>query len=104
MLQRIRDNTLKKSAVFRNFGFHHFLVVKRPLMPVRVELDVDAGSCQTAQLLFIHNLKQVLSFNIMKRNVECRRQFLQELKAIARRQRRAKILRQFFRLCRLERS
>ena len=38
-------NTLKKSAVFRNFGFHHFLVVKRPLMPVRMELDVDAGSC-----------------------------------------------------------
>jgi len=96
MLQRIRDDTLKKSAVFRNFGFHHFLVVKRPLMPVRMQLDVDAGSCEAAQLLFIHNLEQVLPFNLMKRDVECRRQFLQKLEAIARRQRRAEMLRRFF--------
>jgi len=57
--------------------------------------------CQTAQLLFIHNLEQVLPFNLMKRDVECRRQFLQKLEAIARRQRPAEILRRLFGLCRV---
>ena len=101
MLQRARDGALKKSAVFGNFGFHHLPVVKRPLMPVRMELDVDAGRCEAAQLLFIHNLEQVLPFNLIKRDAECGRQLLQELEAIARRQRRAEILCRFFGLCRL---
>src|SRR5258707_9495058 len=47
------------------------------------------------------SLEQVLPFNLMKRDVECRRQFLQKLEAIARRQRRAEMLRRFFGLCRL---
>ena len=34
MLQRMRDDPLKESAIFGNFGFHHFSVVKRPLMPM----------------------------------------------------------------------
>src|SRR5437588_3236894 len=66
-----------------------------------MELDVDAGGCEVAQLLFIHNLEQVLTFNIVKGDVEGRRQFLQKFEAIAWRQRRAKILRRFFGLCRL---
>src|SRR3984893_7048938 len=66
-----------------------------------MQLDVDAGSCEAAQLLFIHNLEQVLPFNLMKRDVECRRQFLQELEAIARRQRPAEILRRLFGLGRV---
>ena len=73
MLQRVRDDTLKKSAVFRNFGFHYFLVVKRPLMPVRMELNVDAGSREAAQLMFIHDLEKVLAFDLIKRDVEDRR-------------------------------
>src|SRR5438046_721070 len=66
-----------------------------------MELDVDAGGCETAQLLLIHNLEQMLTFNVVKRDVEGRSQFLQKFEAITWRQRRAKILRRFFGLCRL---
>ena len=42
-------------------------------MPVRMELNVDAGSYEAAQLLFIHDLEKVLSFDLVKGDTEDRR-------------------------------
>src|SRR5213592_1821350 len=86
MFKRMRNRPLEESAIFNDLAFNLFPVVERPLMPVGVELDVDARFSEVAELLFIHNPEQLLSFNLVKGDGKRVRRFFQKRQAIGGRQ------------------
>src|SRR4029077_1805391 len=71
------------------------------MMAVRMELDVDTAGGEAPQLLFVHDLEQVLTFDFIKRDAEGLRQLSQELEPFVRRQLRAEFLRRLLGVLRL---
>src|SRR5580692_7675584 len=66
-----------------------------------MELDVDPGSREAAQLLFVHDLEKVLPFYLIEADTKHRRQLPQEFEALIGRQLRTEFLRHLLGLCRL---
>ena len=83
MFQRMGNNLFQKSPIVCYLRFNRrSTVVDRPLMAVRVKLNVNSVFSQLPELLLVQGPKQVLRFDVREGDIERFCHFFKELQAI----------------------
>ncbi len=70
------DDPLEKLPILDDFRLDHFSVVEGPLMPVRMELNVNTRIGEAAELLLVHEPEQLLAFDLVERDIQSVGHFL----------------------------
>src|SRR5262249_58279085 len=91
--ERVRDNRFEKIPIIADLLFDLSSILERPLMSVRVKLNIEAGVGEVAKFICVQKSEQVLLLDRSKRDVKSVCHFFQEFQTILGHQRRSEFLR-----------